>query len=52
MREVEPGDWDLSVVVSGRPCSKCFAIGGECYTSGLIFTYLTTTSYLSIDDGV
>ena len=34
--EVELVDWDFSVVVSDRPCSKCLAIGGECYTSGLL----------------
>ena len=37
VREVEPFDWDLSVIVYGRPCSKRFAIGGEWCTSGLLF---------------
>ena len=40
MREVELDDWDLSVVISGHPCSKCLAIGGECYTSGLLFLHI------------
>ena len=28
--QVELVDWDLSVVVCGRPCSKCLASGAEC----------------------